>query len=57
MTSSSAGTTQRWSPALQNVFRTAQPARGKGLWSDADPEVWADSTFVVRLGRGRRGPL
>ena len=35
---------------LRDLLRTAQAERGKGVWSDADPEVWMGSTLVGRLG-------
>jgi hypothetical protein len=37
---------------LRDVLRIAQVERGKGVWSDADPEVWIGATFVGRLSRG-----
>jgi hypothetical protein len=33
------------------VLSTSQHERGKGVWSDADPEVWIEGSFVGRLGR------
>ncbi len=30
----------------------AQAERGKGVWSDTDPEVWIGAAFVGRLRRG-----
>jgi hypothetical protein len=36
---------------LREFLRVAQGERGKGVWSDADPEVWIDGTFVGRLER------
>jgi hypothetical protein len=34
---------------LREVLRTAQAERGTGLWSDADPEVWQNGSFIGRL--------
>lgn len=35
---------------LEDTLRTAQKERGRGLWSDADPEVWFGTTLVGHLG-------
>jgi hypothetical protein len=37
---------------LEGTLRTAQEERGRGLWSDADPEVWLGTTLVGHLGPG-----
>jgi hypothetical protein len=38
--------------AAQDILRMAQAERGKGVWSDTDPEVWIGAAFVGRLRRG-----
>jgi hypothetical protein len=37
---------------LENTLSTAQEERGRGLWSDADREVWLGATLVGHLGQG-----
>lgn len=37
---------------LEDTLRTAQEERGRGLWSDADPEVWFGTTLVGHLEPG-----
>jgi hypothetical protein len=37
---------------LEGTLRTAQEERGRGLWSEADPEVWLGVTLVGHLARG-----
>jgi hypothetical protein len=36
---------------IHDLLKTAQAERGKGVWSNADPEVWMDENLVGRLGR------
>ncbi len=43
---------------LREFLSRSQHERGSGVWSDADPEVWIEGTFVGRLGRdGDAAPL
>jgi hypothetical protein len=36
---------------LRDFLRLTQHERGKGVWSEADPEVWIEGTFIGRLQR------
>jgi hypothetical protein len=35
--------------ALREILCTAQRDRGRGLWSDADPEILVDGSVIGRL--------
>lgn len=34
---------------LKEILHTAQRDRGRGLWSDADPEILVDGSVIGRL--------
>ncbi len=42
---------KRTARTLRGILHDAQRDRGRGLWSDADPEVLVDGTVVARLRR------
>jgi hypothetical protein len=53
-----AETTSKLEHQLREFLKRSQHERGKGVWSDADPEVWIEGSFVGRLGRdGDAAPL
>jgi len=39
----------RAATTLKEILHTAQRDRGRGLWSDADPEILVDGSVIARL--------
>jgi hypothetical protein len=48
-----ADTTAKLERQLREFLTVSQHERGTGGWSDADPEVWIEGSFVGRLERDR----
>jgi hypothetical protein len=44
-----ADTTMKLERQLREFLSISQHERGSGVWSDADPEVWIEGSFVGRL--------